>query len=64
MAETKTHLVLAHRLGYIDEMVHQDYQTRLTELGKMLQGYIRHLRDQKFGHQVKENIEDEDEYKI
>jgi four helix bundle protein len=64
MAETKTHLVLAHRLGYIDETVHQDIQTRLTELGKMLHGYIKHLRNQKLGHQVKEDIEDEDEYKI
>lgn len=64
MAETKTHLVLAHRLGYIEEDIHQDYQNRLIELGKMLHGYIKHLRNQKHSHQVKEIYGEEYDYKI
>lgn len=47
MAETKTHLILAQRLGYINETIHNRYQARLVELGKMLHGYIAHLRKQK-----------------
>jgi four helix bundle protein len=47
MAETKTHLVLAHRLGYMDDTTYQDFQIRLSELGKMINGYINHLRKQK-----------------
>lgn len=47
MAETKTHLVLAYRLGYLDDTTHQDFQAKLTEIGKMLNGYIKHLRKQK-----------------
>ena len=47
MAETKTHLVLANRLGYLDDTTHQDFLARLSEIGKMLNGYIKHLRKQK-----------------
>jgi four helix bundle protein len=47
MAETKNHLLLAYRLDYINEILHQQYQLRLLELGKMLHGYIAHLRNQK-----------------
>lgn len=47
MAETKTHLVMAYRLGYIDEAQSQNYHNRLVELGKMLHGFIKHLRNQK-----------------
>ena len=54
MAEVKTHLILAHRLGYIDDKIHEQYQTRLAELGKMLHGYIKFLRNQKENYQVKE----------
>ena len=64
MAETKTHLVLAHHLGYIDELLHREYQNRLIELGKMLHGYIKHLRNQKALNRVKEIPSVEDEYKI
>ena len=62
MAETKTHLVLAYRLGYIDETTHHDYQERLIELGKMLHGYIKHLRYQKNRNQIKEIFDEEDDY--
>jgi four helix bundle protein len=45
--ESKTHLILAFRLGYINQQMHDAYQSRLDELGKMLHGYIAHLRKQK-----------------
>ena len=64
MAETKTHLVLAYRLGYIDEAQYQKFQVRLVELGKMLHGYIKHLRNQKNLTRIKENSPVEDEYEI
>jgi four helix bundle protein len=64
MAETKTHLLFAFRLGYIDELLHQEYQNRLTELGKMLHGYIKHLRNQKTMNQIKEVSPVKDEYEI
>jgi four helix bundle protein len=54
MAETKTHLLLAHRLGYINDVLHEGYQSRLSELGKMLHGYIKHLRKQKSNLGVRE----------
>lgn len=60
MAETKTHLLLAHRLGYIDKTINNQYQERLTELGKMLHGYIAHLRKQK--SLIKEGVEDAGNY--
>ena len=64
MAETKTHLVLAHRLGYISDHIHQKYQMRLTELGKMLHGYIAHLRKQKRSDSIKETPLQEDTYEL
>ena len=64
MAETKTHLVLAHHLGYIDEPLHREYQGRLIELGKMLHGYINHLRNQKTKNRINEVPSLEDEYEI
>jgi len=57
MAETKTHLLLAHQLGYIDDSIYQDYQLRLSELGKMLHGFINHLRKQKGNLGVRDNPE-------
>lgn len=62
MAETKTHLVLAYRLDYLDEETYQKYLIRLTELGKMLNGYINHLRKQK--SLIKEGVNQEDAYAI
>ena len=59
MAEVKTQLILAHRLGYIDDKIHEQYQTRLAELGKMLHGYIKFLKNQKVNFQIKET---QDEY--
>ncbi len=64
MAETKTHLILANRLGYLDDQTHQKYQTRLAELGKMLNGYIKHLRNQKNINRIKENSFVDDEYEM
>jgi four helix bundle protein len=62
MSETKTQLILAHRLGYIDDETFQHYQGRLTELGKMLHGYISHLRKRKTG--IKEQPNSEDIYQV
>ena len=62
MAETKTFLVLAERLGYIDEELHQTYQTHLMELGKMVHGYIAHLRKQKNQMSIKENTKQDTLY--
>ncbi len=62
MSEAKTQLILAHRLGYIDDEAFQCYLSRLTELGKMLHGYISYLRKQKAG--VKEQPRPEDIYQI
>ncbi len=47
MSETKTHLLIAHRLGNIDTLMHDEYKSRLVALGKMINGYIGHLRKQK-----------------
>jgi four helix bundle protein len=47
MAETKTHLVIAYRLGYLDESIYTQYINQLDMLGKMIHGYINHLRKQK-----------------
>jgi four helix bundle protein len=52
--ETKAHLMLAYRLDYMDQDVHHQYQCRLDELGKMLNGYIAHLRKQKGLNKVSE----------
>ncbi len=62
MAETKTHLVLAHRLCYIDDQTHEKYQVRLSELGKMLNGYIAHLRNQKSLNSFHDSPQQDDIY--
>ena len=54
MAETKTHLVIAHRLDYIDVTICRKYLDQLVELGKMTNGYITHLRGQKALNAIKE----------
>lgn len=54
MSETKTHLLIAHRLGYIDSKMHNEFQSRLLELGKMINGYISHLRKQKKNPSIRE----------
>jgi len=64
MAETKTFLVLSERLGYIDETLHQTYQSRLIELGKMLHGYINHLRKQKAQTMIKEYPDMDNSFEI
>jgi len=64
MAETKTHLILAYRLGYIVQPIHHNFQDRLTELGKMLHGYINHLRKQKTRIQIKGISDEEDDYNV
>jgi four helix bundle protein len=64
MAETKTHLLLAYRLDYIEDQLHQEYQNRLAELGKMLHGYIRHLQSQKDKMHIKEDNDLKDSYEV
>jgi four helix bundle protein len=60
MAETKTHLVIAFRLGYIDESIYRKYIEQLIELGKMTHGYITHLREQKEIKKIRETLGSED----
>ncbi len=57
VAESKTHLVMTQRLGDIDEAFFQSYLQRLIELGKMLQGYIKHLYRQNNRYSVKKVTE-------
>jgi len=64
MAETKTHLVVAHRLDYINDSIHIDNQSRLPELGKMLNDSISHLRKQKSLRSVKENPNFNETYEV
>ena len=44
MTETKTFLIMAHRMGYLSKKDSEVYLNRLVELGKMLNGFIGHLR--------------------
>jgi four helix bundle protein len=60
MTETKTFLIMAHRLGYISKAESENYLNRLMELGKMLNGFIGHLRKQKA--QIKEVPESDEVY--
>jgi four helix bundle protein len=60
MTETMTHLILAKRMEYVDSDFIQTYLDRLTEIGKMLHGYIAHLRKQKA--QIREYSDLEDTY--
>jgi len=60
MAETKTFLIMAHRLGYISDQDSEAYLSRLVALGKMLNGFIGHLRKQKA--QIKETPESDEVY--
>lgn len=64
MAETKTHLVIAYRMGYIDESIYRKYLEQLIELGKMLHGYINHLRGQKAPKVMKETQDSDEIYGI
>ena len=64
MAETKSFLVLAERLGYINAEQLQTYNSRLTELWKMLNGYINHLRKQKDQSKIKEVPDPDNTYEI
>lgn len=63
MAETKTYLVLAYRLGYLHEINYQKYLDELIELGKMTHGYIAHLRNQKANSSIREETSMEETYK-
>ena len=62
MFEVKTQLILAHRLGYMNDEDFHRSESRLTELGKMLNGYISHLRRQKVSD--KEQTGPEDIYQV
>ncbi len=64
MAETKTHLVLASRMDYLDAVVYQNYLDQLNDLGKMLHGFISHLRKQKSFHGINDKADLSEEYLI
>jgi four helix bundle protein len=64
MAESKSFLVLAERLGYVNAELLQAFRSRLTELWKMLHGYINHLRKQKNQLNIKEVPDPDHTYDI
>lgn len=64
MAETKTHLVLAFRMGYIKEEIYLQFLDQLNDLGKMTNGYVAHLRKQKAINGLKETYDPDESYKI
>ena len=64
MAETKTGLVIAFRMGYIDETIYRKYLDQLTALGKMTHGYIAHLRKQKAANVIKDVPVSDEVYEI
>ena len=43
LEETRSHLFVAHDLGYMDVGSLQSYQTRIREIARMLNGYIEYL---------------------
>jgi four helix bundle protein len=62
IAETKTHLILAYRLGYLDASIQRHYLDQLDDLVKMLHGYIGHLRKQK--SLIKEHPDLDEKYRV
>jgi len=64
MAETKTHLVLAFRMGYINEDILKKSLDQLNDLGRMTNGYIAHLRKQKAINVLKETLDPDETYEI
>ncbi len=64
MAETKTHLVIAYRMGYIQELIYRKYLDQLIDLGKMTHGFIAHLRKQKAINTIKEMPDTDETYEI
>ena len=64
MAESKSFLALAERLEYIDHEQYEAFQSRLTELLKMLHGYINHLRKQKNQPKISESPDLDHTYEI
>ena len=64
MAETKTYLVLAYHLGYLQEINYKKYLDELIELGKMTHGYIAHLRNQKANTNIREKSSVEETYEL
>ena len=49
LEETYSHLVLAHQLEYIDDAVFNPISEEITEIRRMLNGYIAHLKRTKRG---------------
>lgn len=43
LEETRSHLFVAHDLGYLDVGGFQSYQGRIREIARMLNGYIEYL---------------------
>jgi four helix bundle protein len=64
MAETKTHLIFAFRMGYINEEIFSRYLNQLNDLGRMTNGYIAHLRKQKAIDVLKETPGPDKTYEI
>lgn len=44
LLELETHLFIAHRLGYVAQEVRNQLLEQTTEIGRILQGFVRHLR--------------------
>ncbi|MEJ7712477.1 MAG: four helix bundle protein [Pyrinomonadaceae bacterium] len=43
-SELETELLIAHRLGYLEEQVHHELRTELDSIGRMLIGLSQHLK--------------------
>jgi len=49
LEETYSHLILAHRLGYLSDDKYRQLKTEIGELHRMLNGYIAFLKRSKRG---------------
>lgn len=45
LSEVETHLILAHRLAYLDQSTHDHLIAQTTEVARLLHGLMRHLRE-------------------
>ncbi len=43
-SETEYHLILSHDLGYLNDAIFTEFTSEITEIKRMLAGYLRYLR--------------------
>ena len=49
LEESYTHLVIAHKLGYLSDEIFESLREQVSELKRMLNGYIAYLKQSKRG---------------